>query len=299
MNTGQRSREWAGAALAAVGLTAATAVVAMAARAPLASSTPVDAASARAPVTGLFMLLIGTGIISLGALVILLWPRRGNDEPEFVPERPHMHWITKLLAILVPLAIGAALVTAAILGARSLNAPGIHGGQHVAGGGVARSVTEPAVPTDTGRGFVLPAWLPWTLIVIVGTGIGVGAIAFLLHRNGAVDESSDQGAARAAVQAAIGALDTDEDPRSAVIAAYLAMEGTFAAQGIVRSPAEAPREYLRRVLASSTATDREARTLTSLFEEARFSRHPISERVRELALASLKALRSRLHADGL
>lgn len=99
-----------------------------------------------------------------------------------------------------------------------------------------------------------------------------------------------------AVEAAIGALDTIADPRGAVIAAYVAMQATLAERGVARSPAEAPREYLRRVLMAISATEREATTLTGLFEEARFSTHPIPERVRELALAALSSLRARLTA---
>jgi hypothetical protein len=79
-----------------------------------------------------------------------------------------------------------------------------------------------------------------------------------------------------------------------VIAAYVAMQQSLAVTGIARSPAEAPREYLQRVLVASSATEREARTLTGLFEEARFSTHPVSERVRELALSALSSLRAHL-----
>jgi Domain of unknown function (DUF4129) len=62
----------------------------------------------------------------------------------------------------------------------------------------------------------------------------------------------------------------------------------------VRSPAEAPREYLRRALAASRPTERETTTLTDLFEEARYSTHAIPERLREVALSALRSLRSRL-----
>ena len=62
------------------------------------------------------------------------------------------------------------------------------------------------------------------------------------------------------------------------------MQRTLGERGVVRSPAEAPREYLQRALVASRATEREARTLTGLFEEARYSAHPIPERLRELAV---------------
>ena len=100
------------------------------------------------------------------------------------------------------------------------------------------------------------------------------------------------------MDAAIGALDAEADPRRAVIAAYGAMQQTLGEHGVARSSTEAPREYLQRVLTASRANDREVRTLTGLFEEARYSTHPIPERLREVALAALRSLQGRLQAEG-
>jgi hypothetical protein len=99
------------------------------------------------------------------------------------------------------------------------------------------------------------------------------------------------------VDAAIGALDAEADPRRAVIAAYRAMQQTLGEHGVARSPTEAPREYLQRVLTANQASEREAKTLTSLFEEARYSAHPIPERLREVALAALRSLQGRLRSQ--
>jgi hypothetical protein len=291
------SRPVVSAALVTVGLTVLTALVAMAARSPLSSSAPVNAASARAPTVALFILLLGTGIVALAAIVVLLWPGRGTDEPEFVPARPKVHWIWKALAILLPFALGAALVTAAIVGAKRRNISTLVPRGLAGTGLVAGSNGRSAAARPSGSGFVLPTWLPWTLIAIAAMALAVAIVVFLMRRKTAVDEPPDRDAARSAVQAAIGALDTAQDPRAAVIAAYRAMERTFAAHGLARSPTEAPREYLARMLAVRSATDGEASTLTNLFEEARFSTHPISERVRELALTALQRLRARLGGD--
>ena len=100
------------------------------------------------------------------------------------------------------------------------------------------------------------------------------------------------------MEAAIGALDAETDPRRAVIAAYGAMQRELGEHGVARSPTEAPREYLQRALTASRATEREARTLTGLFEEARYSTHPIPERLREAALSALRSLQRRLQAEG-
>lgn len=268
----------------------------MAARGPLSRSTPVDAASARAPVTALFMLTAGAGIVALGGLVMVIWPgrrRREDDEPAPEPVPLPLHWIWKLLAMLLPLALGAALVAAAVLGARTVqHAP------RLGGGGLARPLTVRAAPRGPGSAFVVPSWLPWTVLAIVVVAIAAGIVLLLRWLRPPVDRTSERTATQAAVQAAIAALDTVTDPRGAVIAAYAAMERTLAAHGLARSPAEAPREYLQRVLVASSATEREATTLTGLFEEARFSKHPIPEGVRELALSALGSPRAQLQMGG-
>ena len=65
-----------------------------------------------------------------------------------------------------------------------------------------------------------------------------------------------------------------------------------------RAPAEAPREYLRRVLGRTSGAETEATLLTGLFEEARFSTHPLPESVRSRARATLSSLRDRLGPGG-
>lgn len=292
-----RSRRWTRAAGAVVGFTVATAVVAMAARAPLSRSTPVDAASARAPVTALGVLLLGAGIVALAgcaALLLLRRRRKRENEPEPVPEPLQVSWLSKLAAILLPFALGAALVAAALLGVKTVQrAPRLGGEQ------LGRRTAAAVARRATGSGYAVPGWLPW-IVLAVGVVAVAAALTLLLarRRQPVAPEPSDRIAASEAIGAAIGALDTVTDPRAAVIAAYAAMEAALAASGVVRSSAEAPREYLRRVLVASSATEREARTLTGLFEEARFSAHPIPERVRGLALSALSSLRARLQMEG-
>jgi hypothetical protein len=116
----QRSRRWARTAEAALGIATASAVIAIAASAPLSHATPVNAASAQAPSTALFLLLAGVGTVALAALAAVVWPgrrRKGDEEPELVPVPPDLHWIWKLLAIVFVFAVGATLVAAAVLGA--------------------------------------------------------------------------------------------------------------------------------------------------------------------------------------
>jgi Domain of unknown function (DUF4129) len=295
----QRSSTTPVVAAAALGLTAAAVLVAIAARAPLSRATPVDARSAQAPTIAVFMVLIAAGILALTALVLVAWSgrRRKDDPPELEPPPMEVHWLVKLVATLLPLALVAALVMAALIGARrARTSTGLgSAGFGSAGFGAGRSL-----PTSSGsrNGFVVPAWFPWTALGIVVVAAAAGLMLLWLRRRRFSEGESKARATREAVEAAIDALDAEADPRRAVIAAYGAMQRTLGEQGIARSPTEAPREYLRRVLAASRATEREATTLTNLFEEARYSTHAIPERWREVALSSLHSLRSRLGAEG-
>jgi hypothetical protein len=237
----------------------------------------------------LVILLLGAGMLMLAALVILAWSgrRSKDDPPEHEPTRFDVPWIWKVMSMVLLLLVGAALLVAAVIGVRSV--PYVSGLESGARAGGASG----AAPSSGARGgFVLPAWLPWTLLAIVVVAIAGGLIALWLRREDP-PEASDDGATRAAVEAAIDALDTDADPRRAVIAAYGAMQRTLSERGVGRSPAEAPREYLERALVVSRATEPEVRTLTGLFEEARYSTHPIPERFRQSALTALVSLRGR------
>ncbi|HUA71452.1 MAG TPA: DUF4129 domain-containing protein [Solirubrobacteraceae bacterium] len=282
------------AAVAALALGGVAVVVAIAARAPLSRSTPVDARALQAPTAAVFLLIAGIGIVIIGALVILVWSgrRRKDDPPEHEPPPIEVHWIWKVLAIVLPFALGAALIVAAATGARQV--------QNTSGGtfGIGGSRPLSGRASGAASGFVVPSWLPWTVLGIVAAAVLAGAVVLWLRRPSAPAPAPDASATRAAVDAAIGALDAEADPRRAVIAAYGAMQRTLGEHGVARLPTEAPREYLQRVLVASHANGREAKTLTGLFEEARYSTHPIPDRLREVALAALRSLRSRLQTEG-
>ena len=84
-------------------------------------------------------------------------------------------------------------------------------------------------------------------------------------------------AVREALERSRSALLTEDDPRLAVIRAYLAFEGHVGAQGMTREPAETQREYIARVLSQGqlAAPDR-APQLVELFNTARFSTQPVT-----------------------
>ncbi len=280
-------------ALAGVGLTIALSLVAMAARSPLSGSAQVNAEPAQTPVAALGLVLAGTGIFALAALVILAPFRRRSLLVPDEPPPPQVHWLWKVLAVGLLILVSAGLIAAAMSGVRNVGRT-----PHVLGG-VPPGLSLPRRPGGGSGGFVLAGWLPWAALALVLTAVLVGLAWLILRRSEpSAGGRAKRSAATAAVDAAIGALEIPGDPRSAVIAAYAAMEQTLAAHGVARSRTEAPREYVRRALASTEPAGDEARTLTGLFEQARYSPTPVPDRARELALATLSSLRERLQRGG-
>jgi Domain of unknown function (DUF4129) len=115
---------------------------------------------------------------------------------------------------------------------------------------------------------------------------------------GATSEAEDADVARRAVEAALEPLRDPTDPRSAVIAAYARMETVLAERELGRRRPEAPREYLVRVLGEGDMPERSLTRLTAMFEEARFSRHPIPESAPGRARGELESMRAALAARG-
>ncbi len=79
-----------------------------------------------------------------------------------------------------------------------------------------------------------------------------------------------------------------------MIRTYARMEKTFAAYGVPREEAEAPLEYLARVLDSLRVSAYSVRRLTQLFERAKFSPHEVDTGMKDEAIEALVGLRTEL-----
>jgi len=97
---------------------------------------------------------------------------------------------------------------------------------------------------------------------------------------------------------ALDDLESEPDPRRAVVAAYARMETSLARHGMRRAPSETPLEYLRRVLLGLTARGDAVQSLTALFQEARYSRHEIDQEMKKTAISALAAIREDLRGAG-
>lgn len=78
------------------------------------------------------------------------------------------------------------------------------------------------------------------------------------------------------LELALVVLDEQREPADAVVRAWLGLEETAAASGIVRRPAETPTELTSRILGSVVADDRALRALLRLYLQARFGEHPVT-----------------------
>jgi hypothetical protein len=145
------------------------------------------------------------------------------------------------------------------------------------------------------------AWLSYVLLALLVVIAVVAAVAIIMrsrmHRRlaGFDGQFLDEGEElQRAVESGRSALRTVDDARAAIIACYLAMEGSLAGAGTARGDAETPDELLERAVADGLVHGRAAGRLTALFYEARYSTHALPPSARESARQALDELSAEL-----
>jgi hypothetical protein len=136
--------------------------------------------------------------------------------------------------------------------------------------------------------------------VVAGTALLVALLALVgakvradrRRRRMAAAAAQEEEAVLDAVEGSLDDLRRERDVRRAIIACYARMERALERAGSARHPAEAPFEYLVRVLERITANGAGARTLTELFERAKFGTGPMEEREKDRAIGALERLRA-------
>ncbi len=251
-----------------------------------------------APPWSLALVAVGLGVALCGVLIAIRWqvPRR-HERDEEAPSRVfQIPLAAKLVALLVPFALGAVLVVAAIEGSRARTPIRPPSGSILPRAGKA---PKPRQFTS----YNAPGWIvPVAVGVVLG---GAGAVLLLVAWRRRVGERYElrpvfgvDAALGEAVQQSLEDLRSEPDPRRAVIAAYRRMEGTLSQAGLPRRDWEAPREYAGRVENHLELSAGPLETLTALFERARFGVGVVDERVRERAIAALVELREELGEVG-
>jgi hypothetical protein len=277
-------------------------VAAVATRAGLPDSGVAQYRGAGVRPAGEFVVATLAGAIVLAAVVaaVTLWGfargvplrRRGPDDYQEVPPEIPVLWWEKVVALSLPLLLVAVLVTAVIASTRGHHPadtppPTAQARAQAPGGGA---------PSGTGSQHQAPTEGPGQAAEIgglVALGIAAGAGLLVMIRRARrpsaepVPLLARRGAVADAVTLSIADLEREADPRRAIVAAYARMEQVMGGAGVHRRPAETPLEYLRRILLEARAPQTAVLDLTSLFQEAKFSRHPMSHANRDQALDAL------------
>jgi hypothetical protein len=163
------------------------------------------------------------------------------------------------------------------------------------GGGGARSGAQlRPVPVRHAR-------FQWPLAVgVAGLIVLGGVLVYVRGRRGIVASSGGETLEETlanAVETSIDDLRNEHDARLAVVAAYAQMERALAAHGLRRDPAEAPLEYLARILRGLHVRESAVVTLTRLFGYAKFSPHEIDAAMKDEAIDALVAIHGDLRRD--
>ena len=133
-------------------------------------------------------------------------------------------------------------------------------------------------------------------IVIMVALLRRGAGVVEIDDEPSADDPAARHAAADAVQDAIEELEVGGDVRAVILACFRKFCALLGARGITAQGALTPRE-LEDLAVGRLHVSREAsETLTSLFEEARYSEHPLGEADRHRAIESLAGIRVALGA---
>jgi len=154
---------------------------------------------------------------------------------------------------------------------------------------------------------------PWVMPVIIGAGVLVG-IVLLMVLLGAVVHTRSRFRSRslrtrapvksaadiraevvAALEAGLQQLDeSDGDPRRAVIACWVRLEGAAGAAGTPRLPGDTSTDLVLRLLAGHSLSAPVLTGFADVYRQARYASHEVDERMREQAKAALGRLREEL-----
>ena len=229
--------------------------------------------------------VLGVFVVSVLLVVWTLWSSRGEGQAR--KRQPKSLW--QVLFSLGSLGLAAAVLTYLFSHhhPHPVNLQLPSGGLTIKG----THVAEPSKPIPFD-------WLPAIVVLSVATaGVVVAMILFRRPRRRKPTEAELAAQLSAVLDDSLDDLLAERDPRRAVIATYARMERTLAGAGVPRAAAEAPLEYLRRVLRDLLHTSTEAVSrLTALFERAKFSHHEIDMTMKDEAIDALVSVRDELRA---
>jgi hypothetical protein len=277
------------ALLTALGVLIALTVVAIAAR----GSIPTGEGGTRKPSEALIDILFTLYLLMIAAAAVLavyLLVLRRQLEARGEVRR---HGPLERLLVLLVLFGGASLAARRISDLNPINPPNVDEG--IGPGGTLPGATS----SDSDAAQAGFSWVAAGITVaLVLLALGAWWYAGRARRRargelGSLDDRLATDLA-AAMDESLWDLRAEQDPRRAVIAAYARLERVLAAHQLPRRPAEAPLEYLARILSDLSVSPEAARRLTDLFERAKFSQHAVHTEMKEEAISALETVRDDL-----
>jgi Domain of unknown function (DUF4129) len=149
-----------------------------------------------------------------------------------------------------------------------------------------------------------PPFLNWTFgLVALGTALGALVVAVLVTFGDRLVEwwsgaetPGDELAVplTEVVEESLDDLRADPDARRAIIGCYRKFERVTAGSRVARKPWWTPMEFMREALRRLPVPPSAVRTLTGLFELARFSHHALGPAERDVALGALLEIKTAL-----
>src|SRR3954453_16917644 len=280
--------------LSGIGLTALLALVAVSSRAHRPGGGS-GAAAAHPPkliweyLANLFVILFPIlGLLMVGA------PRTSRRQKLLAGERNWRRAVALLLA-LIPFLAGAFYVT-----------------HHLHPRGTVQAISIPTTPIGKAKGGkrqpklsplgrAPEAKFQWPAAVIFGSlilgfvvTVGVSVYWRRLHGEAWAEEAALLEAVDEVLADSLDDLRAERATRRAVIRTWARMGRRLAAYGVPRQEAEAPQEYVGRVLDRLGVSLSPVRRLTDLYSRAKFSPHEIDADMKDQAIDALLGLRAEL-----
>jgi Domain of unknown function (DUF4129) len=229
-------------------------------------------------------------LLTLAGLVIWFFRHRGEWEP-----RKRSNWIRNFFLVLILMAVIIPIGYRA-LSDRALKERAQRAQQQQAQQQAQRRQRDDRLKPVPGR----TAEVNWWIAGGVGGLLLIGGVWLVVRRRPLEPLPAGESVADALSDVAAASIDDlrrEGDPRRAVIAAYANMERVLAQHGLPRLRAEAPFEYLGRILRQLEVSESSVHRLTELFEYAKFSTHEIDADMKEQAIDAFAALRDELKAE--
>jgi Domain of unknown function (DUF4129) len=242
----------------------------------------------RTPSNGFLSYAISTYLVVALAMVVLVVLLMVTQRRE-LPTRSGTRDLRSLILLVVVAALIALVASLKHVHPRS-HPPRLRSPPHIG---------APTKEADRLARHTPPIGFKWAPVVALAALIAAGFAAALIARKRRPGFRTPISLAEEVGQVLDLALDdlrSERDPRRAIISAYARMERLLGAHGFPRRPAEAPFEYLARVLVELEASPAPVFDLTTLFERAKFSHHDIGPELKDEAIDALESVRTELRA---